>query len=134
MATRMSYNATNAQADALSALLDGGVLRIYSGTQVANADTGPAGDLLAELGFNADAAPAAVNGVLTMNSLTAESSAPMSGTAGWFRALKSDGTTTLFDGSVGVIGSGANLELTSTTITSGTQVSVTAFTHTVPRS
>lgn len=135
LATRMAYAATNRQADILSDDLDNGYLRIYDGSQPANADTAVSTQtLLAELRFNATAAPAASNGVLTMNALTAEDSALASGTATWFRALKSDGTTTLFDGSVGTIGSTSNLELTSTTITSGTQVSVTAFTHTVPRS
>lgn len=131
--TKMSNAAVNAEADVLSDLLDNGYLRIYDGSQPADADTAVgAQTLLAELRFNATAAPAAVAGVLTMNALTADSSANASGTATWFRALKSDGTTVLFDGSVGT--SGANLNLNSVAISAGAQVSVSSFTHTVPKS
>lgn len=130
--TQMSYAAVNVEADALSDELDSGYLRIYDGTQPANADTAVSTQtLLAELRFNATAAPAASNGVLTFNAITADSSANATGTATWFRALKSDGTTAIMDGTVGT--SGANLNLTSVSITTGTQVSVTSFTHTIPR-
>lgn len=130
--TQMSYAAVNVEADALSNELDSGYLRIYDGTQPANADTAVSTQtLLAELRFNATAAPAASNGVLTFNAITADSSANATGTATWFRALKSDGTTVIMDGTVGT--SGANLNLTSVSITTGTQVSVTSFTHTIPR-
>ena len=130
--TQMSYAAVNAEADALSDLLDNGYLRIYDGSQPANADTAISTQvLLAELRFNATAAPAASNGVLTFNAITADSSANNTGTATWFRALKSDGTSVVMDGSVGT--SGANLNLTSVAITSGSSVSVTSMTHTIPR-
>lgn len=130
--TQMSYAAVNVEADALSNELDSGYLRIYDGTQPANANTAVSTQtLLAELRFNATAAPAASNGVLTFNAITADSSANATGTATWFRALKSDGTTVIMDGTVGT--SGANLNLTSVSITTGTQVSVTSFTHTIPR-
>ena len=130
--TQMSYAAVNVEADALSNELDSGYLRIYDGTQPANADTAVSiQTLLAELRFNVTAAPAASNGVLTFNAITADSSANATGTATWFRALKSDGTTVIMDGTVGT--SGANLNLTSVSITTGTQVSVTSFTHTIPR-
>lgn len=130
--TQMAYASVNAEADALSALLDNGYLRIYTGSQPANADTALGAQvLLAELRFNADAAPAASNGVLTFNAMTAEDSALATGTAAWFRALKSDGTTVVYDGTVGT--SGCNLNMTSVAITSGSTVSITALTHTIPR-
>lgn len=127
---KISSTAVNAQADALSDLLDNGYLRIYDGTQPANANTAITTQvLLAELRFNATAAPAASSGVLTMNSITQDSSANNTGTATWFRALKSDGSTVVFDGSVGT--SGCNLNLGSTSITSGASVAVTSMTFTV---
>lgn len=130
--TQMAYATVSAQADTLSDLLDNGYLRIYSGTQPANADTAIGAQvLLAELRWNATMSGAASNGVITANAITSEDSALATGTATWFRALKSDGTTVVLDGSVGT--SGANLNLTSVAITTGTQVAVTAFTHTVPR-
>ena len=102
---KLSNAAVNAEADALSVLLDNGYLRIYDGTQAATADTAIGAQvLLAELRFNADAAAAATAGVLTFNAITQDSSANNTGTASWFRALKSDGSTVLFDGTVGVSG------------------------------
>ena len=127
---KISSTAVNAQADALSDLLDNGYLRIYDGTQPANANTAITTQvLLAELRFNATAAPAASSGVLTMNSITQDSSADNTGTATWFRALKSDGSTVVFDGSVGT--SGCDLNLGSTSITSGASVAVTSMTFAV---
>ena len=127
---KISSTAVNAQADALSDLLDNGYLRVYDGTQPANANTAITTQvLLAELRFNATAAPAASSGVLTMNSITQDSSANNTGTATWFRALKSDGSTVVFDGSVGT--SGCDLNLGSTSITSGASVAVTSMTFTV---
>ncbi len=65
---RLSNEAVNAEADALSVLLDNGYLRIYDGTQAATADTAIGAQvLLAELRINTDAAPVAVAGVLTFN-------------------------------------------------------------------
>lgn len=127
---KISTTAVNAQADALSDLLDNGYLRIYDGTQPANANTAITTQvLLAELRFNATASPAASGGVLTMNSITQDSSANATGTATWFRALKSDGSTVVFDGSVGT--ASCDLNLGSTSITSGASVAVTSMTYTV---
>ena len=127
---KISSAAVNAQADALSDLLDNGYLRIYDGTQPANANTAVSTQvLLAELRFNATAAPAASGGTLTMNAITQDSSANNTGTATWFRALKSDGSTVVFDGSVGT--SSCDINLGSTSITSGSSVGVTSMTFTV---
>jgi hypothetical protein len=126
---KRSNAAVNAAADAVCTLLNSGKLRIYDGTQPATANTAiTTQTLLAELTFNATAFGAASNGVATANSITADSSADATGTASWFRAVKSDGTTAVFDGSVGT--SSADLVLNSVNISSGAQVSVTSFTYT----
>lgn len=129
---KLSNNVVNPQADALSDLADNGYLRIYDGTQPATADTAISTQvLLAELRFNATAAPAASNGVLTFNAITQDSSANNTGTASWFRALKSDGSTVLFDGTVGV--SGSDLNIATTAIVAGAIVGVTSFVYTVSK-
>jgi hypothetical protein len=129
---KISNTAANAEADALARLLDNGYLRIYSGTQAADADTAIGAQvLLAELRFNATSAPAASAGVLTFNAFTSDSSADATGTATWARALKSDGTTVVFDESVGT--SGANLNLNSVAISAGAAVSVSSHSYTVPK-
>jgi hypothetical protein len=126
---KLANAAANAAADAVARQLDNGFLRIYSGAQPTNADTAiGAQTLLAELRFNATSAPAASAGVLTFNAFTADSSADATGTAAWFRALKSDGTSAVFDGSVST--SGADLNLATTSIVSGANVGVTAFSYT----
>lgn len=121
--------AVNTKADAQAALLNSGKLRIYDGTQPATADTAIGAQvLLAELTFNATAFSAAVAGVATANAITQDSSADATGTATWFRALRSDGSTAVMDGSVGTATS--NIVLNSVAISAGAAVSVTAFTLT----
>ena len=115
---KRSNTAVSAAADAVCPLLNNGYLRLYSGTQPATADTAVTTQtLLAELRWNATAFGAASSGVATANAITADTSADNTGTATWFRALKSDGTTVVFDGSVGT--SGADLNLNSTSIKIG---------------
>ncbi len=99
------------------------LLRIYDGTRPATGGT--ATTLLAELTFNATFAPGAAGGVLTLNAITQDSSANSSGTATWFRIVKSDGTTHVLDGNVGT--SGSDLNLTTTTIVATQPVSVSSF-------
>ena len=127
---KLSNDAVNAEADALSALLDNGYLRIYDGTQAATADTALGAQvLLAELRFNADAAAAATAGVLTLNAITQDSNANNTGTASWFRALQADGSTVMFDGTVGT--SGCDLNIATTSIVAGAIVGATSFVYTV---
>lgn len=128
---KLSNAAANAQADALARLLDGGYLRIYSGTKPSNADTATAETLLAELRYSNPSAPAASAGVLTMSAITKDSSARASGAAAWFRSMGSDGTTVVLDGTVGT--AGCDLNLNSVNIAVGAEVSVSAFTHTVAK-
>jgi hypothetical protein len=130
--TKMANAAVNEEADRLATLFNSGKLRIYDGTQAATADTAIGAQvLLAELTFNATAFGAASAGVITANAITSDSSADATGTATWFRCLKSDGTTPLMDGSVGTATS--NLVLNSVAIQSGAAVSVTSFVHTVTK-
>ena len=126
---KLSNAEASAAADAVCAHANSGFLRIYDGTQPADADTAITSQvLLAELVFNATAFGAAVNGVATANAITQDASANATGTATWFRALRSNGTSVLFDGSVGT---GTNdLVLNTTSIVSGAAVSVSAFTYT----
>ena len=128
MALKIPVALRNIRADTFTTRAGGSaLLRIYSGSQPADADTAASGTLLAELTCNATFAPAASSGVLTLNAITQDSSANATGTAGWFRIVKSDGTTPVLDGSVTATGGGGQLELVSTSITSGQPVQVTSF-------
>lgn len=130
---RLADAAKNAAADAVAALCNSGKLRIYDGTQPADPDSAIGAQvLLAELTLNATAFGAAVAGVCTANAITGDVAANATGTATWFRVVKSDGTTKVFDGSVGT--SGANLNLNTVSIVAGATVDVTALTYTQPES
>ena len=96
---------------------------IYSGTQPAGGGS-PTGTLLATLTCNATAfAGSASGGVLTLNSITQDSSADATGLATWFRLTKSDDTWVL-DGDCGESGSGADLILSDTSIAINGSVSM----------
>ena len=129
--TQLANATANGQGDNLSARLNNGYLRIYTGTQATNANTALGSQvLLAELRFNATAAPATVNGVVTFIAITS-GTAGNTGTATWFRALASDGTTAVLDGSVDIAANTPNLALSAVAISSGATVSVSSFVHTV---
>ena len=126
---KSSNVAANAAVDAMATLINTGYLRIYDGTQAATADTAVGAQvLLAELRYAATAFGAGSAGVATANAITADSSANATGTASWFRVLKSDGTTAIFDGSVGT--ATADLILNTVAIVAAASVSVTAQTLT----
>jgi hypothetical protein len=131
--TQLADATVNGQADNLSARLNSGFLRIYDGTQPATADTAVSTQvLLAELTFSATAAPAASGGVITFNGLTSDTNANATGTPTWYRAVRTDGTTVVMDGSAGASASNLNLSgLTGGQIIAGGTVAISSFTHDV---
>lgn len=125
---KLTNLAANTAVDEVTALLNSGFLRIYSGSQPATADTAIGSQtLLAELTFGNPAFGAASGGVATANAVTQDSAANATGAASWFRAFKSDGTP-VFDGSVGT--ASANLIVNTTSIVTGVPVSVSSLTYT----
>ena len=126
MALAYSTTVRNAMLDAITtAAGNAALLRIYDGSRPATGGT--ATTLLAELTCGTPFAASASSGVLTLGSITQDSSANATGTATWFRIVTSGGTFVL-DGNVGT--SGSDLNLTTTSIVSGQPVSVTSFTIT----
>lgn len=133
----LSYTDTvrNAKLQAVADAIDGGagagLLRIYDGTQPADADTAISGPtLLAELTFSSPPEASVSGGVLTFDTITQDSSANASGTAAWFAAVTSTGTRVV-DGDISTSAAGTgDLQLDSTSITSGQAVSVSSFTIT----
>ena len=129
--TQKTDLAVNTEADALAALLNSGLIRIYDGTQPATGDTAiTTQNLLVTLTLNSTAFPAAVAGVLTANAITS-GTAGASGTATWARILTS-GATAVFDGSVAT--TDANIVLNSVAISSGASVACTSLTITLAKS
>lgn len=134
--TQLTDATANAAADAVARLLDGGFIDIYDNTnaQPANADTAVPGTSvkLARIALANPSAPAAVAGVVTFTD-PAPVNPLASGTALWFRALKSDGVTAVYDGTIGVTANSFNLVLGTTTITVGTNVDITSATYTAQK-
>lgn len=128
MALGYAANLRNAKLDAITTFAGTSAkLRIYDGSRPATGGT--ATTLLAELTCNATAfAAAASGGVLTLNAITNDSSADATGTATWFRIVKSDGTTHVMDGSVST--SGSDLNFDSVSFVAGGVVAVSSFTIT----
>lgn len=128
MASNLKYsNGTrNAQQQGLITYAgSNAIIRIYAGTQPANANTAiTTQTLLAALtitgSFGTDS-----NGTLTIGSV-ASTTAVASGTASFFRIVKSDGTTVVMDGSIGT--SDADMIVNSTTVNSGENVQISSGT------
>lgn len=99
----LSLRVTAATADQFTAfdasLFDGGILRIYSGSQPTSAEDAPTGTLLGEIPLSDPAFGDVENGTATQ-AQTWSGSATNDGVAGWFRLY--DATFTYWvDGSVG---------------------------------
>ena len=138
MALKLSTTLADAKLAAVRTQCNSGFIRIYSGTEPATADTALSGNtLLAELTFGATsfgAAGASGNDrVMSANTIGAEDAALADGTATFFRAIQSGGTTVVFQGKVGVTGDAtAQLTLTSTNIVQTGVVSISSMTYTQP--
>lgn len=127
---KVSTQAANIKADAWATAMNAGLIRIYQGAKPATANTALGGALLlGELTFGNPAFGAAVNGLLTANAITKDSSADNSGTAQFYRLFQSDGTTPMGDGTCGLTGSGSDLEMPNTAITASGEITCTGFTH-----
>ncbi len=127
---KTSTVARNAALDGIAALANSGLVRIYDGSQPATPQTAISGQvLLVTLTLNATAFPAASSGTLTANAITSGTNGN-TGTAAWYRLLKSDGTTVLWDGSVGT--ATADLILNSVALSSGATTAITSLTYTLP--
>lgn len=126
MALGYSTTLRNNQLDQITSLAGtSATLKIYDGTRPATGGT--VTTLLVTLTCNATAfAPAASAGVLTLNAITS-GTAVATATATWFR-IASSGATFVMDGSVGT--SGADLNLSTTSIVSGATVSISSATIT----
>jgi len=108
--------------------IGGGYLKIYTGTSPGPNNTAT-GTLLVTLNLPAAGSNSVSNGVITLGSIT-QQNAVGSGTAGYGRFLKSDGSTAIADADVAT--SGASINLVNTSINSGQPVSITSATITVP--
>lgn len=132
MAVRLSASLANTLADAVdTALGNAGTVKIYTGTQPVTADTAASGTLLATFTLGSPGFDSAASGTIDLLDVPLTVAAVATGTAGWFRMATSGGSTIL-DGSVGT--SGNQINLNTTAVTSGVNVTITSGSITFPTS
>jgi hypothetical protein len=129
MAIKFSTIVKNARLNAIESAIPGPpVLRIRDGSlpnAITVADTGTA---LVSITLPADWMSAAVGGVIDYaNGPWQDLQADAAGGAVYYRIYASDGTTPHIQGTVGASGSGADMELTTTSISLNQLVSITQF-------
>ena len=103
----------------------GSLIKLYTGTQPANANTALSGNTLLVTLTIAGSFGTDSNGTLTFNTVT-NGTAVATGTATFFRIYQSDGTTVVMDGSVGT--SSADLVLNTVSIVTNDTVAITSGT------
>lgn len=129
---RQAARAVNAAADAVTRLLDGGELRIYSGPQPGGPDASvpPSAVLLVACGFADPAFRPARNGIAEAKDLES-GQAVASGPPTWFRAVTATGLA-VYDGSAGLESDRPDLVMGVTTIVAGAEVVVTGLSYELP--
>src|SRR5688500_16424515 len=125
----MATKLTNTIASLLADAIDNDVNTSGPGKIILYGGSEPA-PLLATFTLSATAFGAASNGVIALAGVPLTVAASASGTATHFRITRGNGTTVILQGSVGT--SGSQLNLSTLTITSGVNVTITSGTVTVP--
>ena len=132
MAFRLSTASRNAACDAIVDLLDvggTGTFQVRTGAQPTNVADAAGGTLLGTLTFSATAFGASSTGVATAASITSDTSADASGTAGHVRFLNGGGT--IHSDAECAQGSGT-VNFDNTTIVAGGVIACSSMTVTVP--
>jgi hypothetical protein len=130
--TRLSGLALVSQLNTLSILADGGFLNIYTSTQPSSPDIDITTEvLLASFNLPDPAFEDAIidgdgNGLMLAYPIPSTEAVEI-GTASWFRIFQSDGTTSLWDGSVGTID--ANLIVNSVDFQKYATVEINSLAH-----
>lgn len=133
MTIRLPVLRRNAAVDAILSVLDaGGTIDIRTGAQPATADDAASGTLLATYTLAAPAFGDAATGTATLDATPILTTTGLAaGTAGWARAKDGSGVTVM-DGSVTATGGGGDFTVTTTTVSVGLTVRLTAGTVTMP--
>jgi len=98
------------------------IINIYQGSAPANANTGITTQTLLVSCVLSGAFGTDTNGTLTLGTVNT-GVAVATGVASFFRVFKSDNTSVVMDGSVGVVGADLNLDTTNINITQTVNIS-----------
>lgn len=136
---RIATAVQNALADELDNRVNSGsaagTCKIYDGTQPANANTAVSSQtLLATFTLDNPAFGSASSGVVTLGGTPRTTTGAAAGTATWARIASggTGGSGTIFDCDVTGTGGGGTLQLNTTTISVGVNLSITSGSVTMP--
>jgi hypothetical protein len=132
MAFRIGTTQRNAACDGIVDSFDtggAGSIQIRTGTQPTNVSDSPTGTLLGTLTLSATAFGNSSSGTATAATITSDSSADNSGTAGYF-VVKNGSGTNCADGTCST--SGADMNFDNNIIVAGGVIAISSFTVTVP--
>lgn len=133
---KLGTTCRNAAADGIVDAIDGGTppgrMEHRTGSQPTNVNDASSGTLLGTNLFSNPAFGAASSGTATANSISSDTNADNSGTAGYFRVYTGAGgdTAALFQGNTGT--SGTDLVFDNNVIVAGGTIAISSFTITVP--
>jgi len=131
MGLQFSVTVRNGRLDGIeTAIGTSAILKIRTGAAPASAAAADTGTVLATLNLPSDWLAAASSGAKAKSGTWQDTGADASGTAAHFRIYDSGGSTCHVQGTVGATGSGADMEVDNTSITSGQTVTITGFTVT----
>src|SRR5215475_10013571 len=131
MTFQLSTTVRNAELDVIETTIGtSAILKIRTGSPPANCGTADSGTVLATLNLPSDWMANASGGSKAKSGTWEDTSADNTGTAGHFRVYDSGGTTCHIQGTVTATGGGGDLTLDNTSIASGQDIVITAFTLT----
>lgn len=132
MATRIATPTANAVVNAVAALMNGGSVKIYTGSPPATGDDTATGTLLATFTLQNPAFASASGGIGAVDvTPPLNATAVADGTAGWFRALTSGGAKVL-DGLCTATGGGGDMTLTNVAVVNGQSLGITSWSLEMP--
>lgn len=108
------------------------ILRIRSGAPPANLAAAATGTVLATLNLPADWMANAAARSKAKSGTWQDLSADAAGTAGHYEIVDSGGTVRMEQGTVTATGGGGDMTIDNTNIAAGQQITVTAFTRSMP--
>lgn len=131
MAIQLSVSVRNGRLDSLETTIGvSALLLIRTGAAPANCAAADTGTVLATVNLPSDWMAAASGGSKALSGTWQDASADATGTAGHFRLYDTTGTTCHLQGTITATGGGGDMEVNSTSFTTGQQFSVTTFTLT----
>jgi hypothetical protein len=108
------------------------ILRLRTGAPPANVAAASTGTVVASLTLPADWMAAAAARSKSLSGTWQDLAADAAGTVGHYEIVASNGTTRMEQGTVTATGGGGDMTIDNTVVAAGQQVTVTAFTRSMP--